>query len=151
VVVRLAESDDDDGRSAGSGRWNGLGDCPLVELRLEPSGHVVARCSQAPPVLLVRSPNRAVQLPASRLGTTSHVDPGTILLALSPAVLDAMAPAEVLVAPRLLWMTPDPAGLLRRWVETATGRALPGAAAAVARRTRVLPGPGRGAQLEEIR
>lgn len=104
---------------------------PLVEARLSADGTVRVRCHQAPPALLI---HLGVEPVRPLTEGDAILAPNSLLFACSPSLLDALEPAEVVAAPTLLWLSPDPASLLRRWTLAAERQGLDGAAAMVARR-----------------
>lgn len=134
IRVALTEGD-------GAGRPDRSGPAmpARTRLTLAPDGALRVRCDAAPPVLLVPAcaePVHTLLGGCDRVAVT--VEPGGVLFACTPSVLDALEPAELLAAPRLLRRCPDPATLLRRWLETVERRGGPGASAAIARRQATL-------------
>lgn len=103
---------------------------PRTEVQLGRDGTVRARCDAAPPVLMVRAGAEPVR---TLLGGWADVGPGGLLLAFTPSLLDALDPPEVVAAPRLLQLCPDPVSLLRRWLDSVAGSGA-GASSVFARR-----------------
>jgi len=106
-----------------------------TEVRLCPDGEAVVRSVAAPPVLVIPATGGEVRPVDGVCGpVTVPVAAGGLLFVCSPGLLEALAPAELIAAPRLLRRSAGaPAVLLDRWLAAAERRGVAGAAVAVAR------------------
>jgi hypothetical protein len=112
----------------------GRGRQSQTEVLLGHRGDVVVRSVAAPPVLLLNAWGDVVRPVAGLCGLAAvRVETDGLLFVCTPSLLEALDPAELIAAPRLLWAAPAPAVLLDRWLCAADRHGVAGAAAAVAR------------------